>query len=109
MSPSACIACDGGNDSPPACFHPARRSLRRARSHEAAARSAAATEGSARRDLAASSIWFETEEGEVIGPVRVPPEASELAEVGWGITAAHFVRSPDGWRLVEIGNVYPNP
>jgi hypothetical protein len=54
------------------------------------------------------SIWLETEEGEVIGPVRVPKEASDLAEVGWGVTAAHLVRTADGWHLVEIGNVYPN-
>ncbi|HYT80051.1 MAG TPA: hypothetical protein VEQ37_12510 [Actinomycetota bacterium] len=57
--------------------------------------------------LERGSIWFETEDGEVIGPVRVPPKASELAEVGWGITAAHLVRTSDGWHVAEIGNVYP--
>ena len=55
------------------------------------------------------TIWFETEEGEAIGPVRVPAEASDLAQVGWGISATHFVRTAAGWHLAEIGNVYPGP
>ncbi|MGH9067152.1 MAG: hypothetical protein ACRD0J_06650 [Acidimicrobiales bacterium] len=41
-----------------------------------------------------------------IGPVTVPPQASELAEVGWGVNAT-LARLKKAWRVVEVGNVYP--
>lgn len=33
--------------------------------------------------------------------------ASEEAEVGWKITALSFARTPIGWFIIEMGNVYP--
>jgi hypothetical protein len=53
-------------------------------------------------------LWFTTFEGEEIGPLAVPAKASELAVVGWEVSATHFVRSAKGWRLIETGNVYPS-
>lgn len=52
-------------------------------------------------------LWFTTFEGEEIGPLAVPAKASELAVVGWEVSATHFVLSAKGWHLIEIGNVYP--
>lgn len=51
-------------------------------------------------------LWFRSELGE-IGPVEVPQLASEDAEVGWKITALSFARTPIGWFILEMGNVYP--
>lgn len=52
-------------------------------------------------------LWFTTFAGEEVGPLTVPAKASELAVIGWEVSATHFVRSAKGWHLIEIGNVYP--
>jgi hypothetical protein len=41
-----------------------------------------------------------------IGPLAVPEAASELAEVGWEVNAV-LAPTPGGWRLLEVGCVYP--
>ena len=46
-------------------------------------------------------LWF----GDV-GPVAVPKEASDLAEVGWDVTIV-LARVGRGWQVVEVGMVYP--
>jgi hypothetical protein len=47
-------------------------------------------------------LWFE----HGIGPVRVPKNASDLAEVGWGINIV-LAKLRGEWRIVELGFVYP--
>jgi len=46
-------------------------------------------------------LWFDD-----VGPVAVPEEASELAEVGWEVNIV-LGRGPSGWQILELGNVYP--
>jgi len=46
-------------------------------------------------------LWFDD-----VGPVRVPREASDLAEVGWQVNIV-LGRGPSGWQILELGNVYP--
>lgn len=46
-------------------------------------------------------LWF----GEV-GPVAVPKQASDLAEVGWDVNVV-LARVGGSWRVVEVGGVYP--
>lgn len=41
-----------------------------------------------------------------IGPLVVPKEASELAEAGWEVNVV-LGRTSGGWRLLEVGCVYP--
>jgi hypothetical protein len=41
-----------------------------------------------------------------IGPVPVPGEVSDLCKVGWDIGGT-VVKTPKGWRLVEVWNVSP--
>jgi hypothetical protein len=41
-----------------------------------------------------------------IGPLAVPEEASELAEVGWEVNVV-LARTAGGWRLLEVGCIYP--
>ncbi len=48
------------------------------------------------------ALWFEGG----IGPLKVPKEASDLAEVGWSVSVA-LGRTRRGWQLLEVGNVYP--
>jgi hypothetical protein len=48
------------------------------------------------------AIWFQ----EGIGPVKVPREASELAQPGWSASVT-LARVGGSWHLVEVGNVYP--
>jgi len=48
------------------------------------------------------ALWFEGG----IGPVRVSKEASDLAEVGWGVNVVLAPLRGD-WRIVELGFVYP--
>lgn len=50
------------------------------------------------------ALWFEGG----IGPVDIPPEASELAKRGWKLFA-ELERSGDQWRLRDHGIVYPEP
>jgi hypothetical protein len=40
-----------------------------------------------------------------IGPLEVSERASELAQVGWGVSAT-LARLDKTWRVVEVGNVY---
>jgi len=42
-----------------------------------------------------------------IGPLEVSTRASELAQVGWGVNAT-LARLNKTWRVVEVGNVYPD-
>lgn len=77
-------------------------------------------------DLADASVFDAVGEGEIvedylpiervepgalffeggIGPLAVPEEASELAEVGWEVNVV-LARTAAGWRLLEVGCVYP--
>ena len=41
-----------------------------------------------------------------IGPLAVSEQASELAEVGWGLNIT-LARITSIWWVVEVGNVYP--
>ena len=52
-------------------------------------------------------LWFHGTGGEPIGPVAVPRRASDLARVGWSVSALVLGRTRRGWRILEIGNVYP--
>ncbi len=52
-------------------------------------------------------VWFESTGGEEVGPLVVPRRVSDLAQVGWNVSALLLVRTSKGWRVVEIGNVYP--
>lgn len=46
-------------------------------------------------------LWFDE-----VGPVAVPSEASNLAEVGWDVNVV-LARVGGTWRLVQAGGVYP--
>lgn len=46
-------------------------------------------------------LWFDD-----IGPVKVPEQVSELAEVGWYVNIV-LARIGGAWRIVEVGMVYP--
>ncbi len=46
-------------------------------------------------------IWFDGR-----GPVAVPTEASDLAQVGWQVNVV-LGRGPAGWQILELGHVYP--
>ena len=48
------------------------------------------------------ALWFEGG----IGPLDVPSQASDLAQVGWHVTVV-LARVRGVWYLVELGNVYP--
>ncbi len=48
------------------------------------------------------ALWLEGG----IGPLRVSREASDLAEVGWGVNIV-LARLGGEWRIVELGFVYP--
>jgi hypothetical protein len=48
------------------------------------------------------ALWFEGG----IGPVRVSREASDLAQVGWGVNIV-LAQLRGKWRIVELGFVYP--
>ncbi|HEY7319233.1 MAG TPA: hypothetical protein VIE89_16835 [Candidatus Binatia bacterium] len=54
-------------------------------------------------------LWMEsfTGGGELIGPVRVPEKATALLRAGWNISCS-LGRTRGQWRLLEMGNVYPN-
>lgn len=47
-------------------------------------------------------LWFDG-----IGPVAVPAAASDLAEEGWEVSALALGRTRSGWKVLEMGNVYP--
>jgi hypothetical protein len=42
----------------------------------------------------------------VDGPLRVPREVSDLARPGWDVTIT-LIRQRGNWKVVEVGNVYP--
>lgn len=48
------------------------------------------------------ALWFEGG----IGPLAVPEAVSELAQVGWEVNVV-MARTASGWRLLEVGCVYP--
>jgi hypothetical protein len=48
------------------------------------------------------ALWF----GGGVGPLKVPKQASALAQVGWSANMV-LARIRGEWRLVEVGNVYP--
>jgi hypothetical protein len=48
------------------------------------------------------ALWFEGN----IGPLKVPRQASALAQVGWSVSVV-LVRVQRVWHLLEVGNVYP--
>jgi len=50
-------------------------------------------------------IWFRGES--TVGPVVVPKRATDIAKVGWNVSAVYVVRTGEGWRMSEVGNVYP--
>lgn len=47
-------------------------------------------------------LWFDEE----VGPVRVPKKASDLAQVGWSMSAT-IAKVKGSWRIVQAGRVYP--
>jgi hypothetical protein len=53
------------------------------------------------------ALWFRSESGETVGPVRVPERAAQISTIGWKLSAARFGRAEDGWYVLEMGNVYP--
>lgn len=54
-------------------------------------------------------LWVESFTGgdELIGPVRVPEKATTLLRAGWNISCS-LGRTRGRWRLLEVGNVYPD-
>ena len=47
-------------------------------------------------------LWFSAD----VGPIEVPEEASELAQVGWWVNLA-AQRRAGTWFITEVGYVYP--
>jgi hypothetical protein len=54
------------------------------------------------------ALWFRSETGEEVGPVRVPERGTDIARIGWKLSAAVFGRAAGGWYVLEMGNVYPS-
>ncbi|RIK10768.1 MAG: hypothetical protein DCC49_02260 [Acidobacteria bacterium] len=58
------------------------------------------------------AIWFgpgwasASEMDETIGPIEVPREASDLAQVGWNLYA-ELARVDGRWYLIGVGSIYP--
>jgi len=55
-------------------------------------------------------LWFNDDGSKnktEVGPVKVPKEASELAELGWQLGALRLGRTNSGWQIIEKGFVYP--
>lgn len=52
--------------------------------------------------IESGKLWFDG-----VGPVAVPIEASDLAEEGWEVSALALGRTRSGWKILEMGNVYP--
>ena len=50
----------------------------------------------------AGALWFEGG----AGPLKVPKQASAIAQVGWSVTVV-LARTQGVWHLLEVGNVYP--
>jgi hypothetical protein len=73
---------------------------------EAARRGADAGRDLPRADRLGQLLHVEMERTERFWPVRVSREASELAEVGWGVNIV-LAQVRGRWRIVELGFVYP--
>ena len=60
------------------------------------------------RPLSPGKLWLEpfVSGDREIGPVPVPREVSDLCKMGWDI-GGMVVKTPKGWRLVEVWNVSP--
>ena len=58
--------------------------------------------------ILSGKLWLQpfTSGGSTIGPVPVPPEVSRICQLGWDISGV-AVRTPEGWRLMEVWNVSP--
>jgi hypothetical protein len=41
-----------------------------------------------------------------VGPIKLPKDVAASLEVGWMITC-EIAKSNSGWRIVQIGNIYP--
>lgn len=54
-----------------------------------------------------TTIWLQNEETGYELPLNVPDDVAKLAEPGWRISALNLGRTPKGWFLLEMGNVYP--
>lgn len=53
-------------------------------------------------------IWFSNHSAsEVVGPVLVSKETSDIAKVGWDVSAVYLVRTGKGWHMSGVGTVYP--
>ena len=48
------------------------------------------------------ALWFKGD----IGPLKVPKEASVLAQAGWSVNVM-LAQKRGVWHLLEVGNVYP--
>jgi hypothetical protein len=55
----------------------------------------------------AGALWFAEPEDDEVGPVEVPADVAELAELDWGVSGLVLERTPAGWRVAEVGTVYP--
>ncbi|MGH2788481.1 MAG: hypothetical protein ACRDJV_11310 [Actinomycetota bacterium] len=53
------------------------------------------------------TIWLQNEETGYELPLGVPDDVAKLAVPGWRVSALHLGRTPEGWCLLEMGNVYP--
>jgi hypothetical protein len=53
------------------------------------------------------TIWLQNESTGYEVALLVPEYEANLAEPGWRISALHIARTPKGWHLLEMGNVYP--
>ena len=53
-------------------------------------------------------VWLEpfTSGDSTIGPIPVPHEVSRICKKGWDISGV-VVKTPKGWRLMEVWNVSP--
>lgn len=52
-------------------------------------------------------IWLQNETTGFELSLAVPDDVADLAEPGWRISALNLGRTPQGWCLLEMGNVYP--
>jgi hypothetical protein len=54
-------------------------------------------------------LWIEILAGgreQILGPIPVPDKATALLRAGWDISCS-LGRIRGGWRIIEMGNVYP--
>jgi hypothetical protein len=53
------------------------------------------------------ALWFSEPDGVPVGPVFVEEEAITLAREEWGVSGLVLERTPAGWRISEVGSVFP--